>query len=67
MREALTSAGFKVESADLAKIPQNNVELEEATAVATLRMLERLDDLDDVSKVHSNAVFTDAVLEAAAG
>ena len=67
VREALTSAGFKVESADLAKIPQNNVELEEATAVATLRMLERLDDLDDVSKVHSNAVFTDAVLEAAAG
>ena len=45
VRESIISAGFQVESADLAKIPQNNVELEEVTAIATLRMLEQLDDL----------------------
>lgn len=67
VREALTAAGFEVESADLAKVPQNTVELDEQVAISTLRLLEKLDDLDDVSKVHSNAEFTDAVLEAAAG
>jgi transcriptional/translational regulatory protein YebC/TACO1 len=67
VREALTAAGFDVENADLAKVPQNTVELDEPTAIATLKLLERLDDLDDVSKVHSNADFPDSVLEAAAG
>jgi len=32
-----------------------------------LKLLEKLDDIDDVSKVHSNANFPDSVLEAAAG
>jgi len=67
IREALTAAGFTVEDADLVKMPQNTVELDEPTAISTLKLLERLDDLDDVSKVHSNAVFPDSVLEAAAG
>jgi transcriptional/translational regulatory protein YebC/TACO1 len=67
VREALVAAGFTVENADLAKVPQNTVELDEPTAIATLKLLERLDDLDDVSKVHSNADFPDSVLEAAAG
>ena len=67
VREAIAAAGFAVESADLAKVPQNTVELDEQAAISTLRLLEKLDDLDDVSKVHSNAVFTEAVLEAAAG
>ena len=67
VREALAAAGFTVESADLAKVPQNTVELDEKAAVATLSLLEKLDDLDDVSKVHSNADFPEAVLEAAAG
>jgi transcriptional/translational regulatory protein YebC/TACO1 len=67
VRAALEAAGFGVDSADLAKVPQNTVELDEQAAVSTLRMLERLDDLDDVSKVYSNAVFPDSVLEAAAG
>jgi YebC/PmpR family DNA-binding regulatory protein len=67
VRSALTAAGFEIESADLLKMPQNTVELDEQAGIATLKLLERLDDLDDVSKVHSNAVFPDSVLEAAAG
>lgn len=67
VREAITAAGFEVENADLAKVPQNTVELDEKAANAALSLLEKLDDLDDVSKVHSNADFPEAVLEAAAG
>jgi YebC/PmpR family DNA-binding regulatory protein len=67
VRQALTDAGFTVESADISKVPQNTVNLDEKAAIATLNMLEKLDDLDDVSKVYSNAEFPDSVLEPAAG
>lgn len=67
VRQALTEAGFKVESAEIAKLPKNTVELDEKAAIAALKMLDRLDELDDVSRVYSNADFPDAVLEAAAG
>ncbi|MBT5774808.1 MAG: YebC/PmpR family DNA-binding transcriptional regulator [Dehalococcoidia bacterium] len=67
VRQALTEAGFTVESADVSKVPQNTVALDEKAAQATLNMLEKLDDLDDVSKVYSNAEFPDSVFEAAAG
>lgn len=67
VREAIVAAGFEVESADLAKVPQNTVDLDESAATSTLQLLEKLDDIDDVSKVHSNANFPDSVLEAAAG
>ena len=67
VRQTLTDAGFTVESADISKVPQNTVDLDEKTATATLNMLEKLDDLDDVSRVYSNAEFPDSVLEAAAG
>jgi YebC/PmpR family DNA-binding regulatory protein len=67
IRAALTEAGFTIESADISKVPQNTIDLDEKAAAATLNMLEKLDDLDDVSKVYSNAEFPDSVLEAAAG
>jgi transcriptional/translational regulatory protein YebC/TACO1 len=67
MRQVLTEAGFTVESADVSKVPQNTVDLDEKAALATLNILEKLDDLDDVSKVYSNAEFPDSVLEAAVG
>ncbi len=67
VREALTAAGFTVERAELAKLPRNTVALEEKAAIAALKMLDRLDELDDVARVYSNADFPDAVLEAAAG
>jgi transcriptional/translational regulatory protein YebC/TACO1 len=38
------------------------VQLDEKDAVSTLRLLERLEDLDDVQRVYSNADFPDNVL-----
>lgn len=66
VRQALTDAGFAIEKAELSRVPQNTVPLDEHAAMSTLKLLERLDDLDDVSRVYSNAEFTDEVLEAAA-
>lgn len=65
VREALEAQGITVESAELAAIPKSKVELNEKDSEAALRLFEKLDDLDDVSRVYSNAVISDAILAAA--
>ncbi|MEX2373546.1 MAG: YebC/PmpR family DNA-binding transcriptional regulator [Dehalococcoidia bacterium] len=67
VREALELAGLTVESAELAPLPKTRIQLDEKDAVAAFRLFERLDELDDVSRVYSNADWDDAVLEALAG
>jgi transcriptional/translational regulatory protein YebC/TACO1 len=66
VREALEQGGLTVESAELAPVPKNKVQLDGKDAVAAFRLFERLDELDDVSRVYSNADWDDAVLEALA-
>lgn len=65
VREALEAQGITVESAELAAIAKSKVELNEKDSEAALRLFEKLDDLDDVSRVYSNAVISDAILAAA--
>ena len=65
VRAALTDAGVSVTRAEIARVPKQTVALDEKAAIQALRLLERLDDLDDVSRVYSNADFPDGVLEAA--
>jgi len=67
VREALEAQGLVVESADLAPIPRNRITVSQKDTEAVLRLLDRLDELDDVSRVFSNVEFDDAVLEAIAG
>ncbi|MEX2446729.1 MAG: YebC/PmpR family DNA-binding transcriptional regulator [Dehalococcoidia bacterium] len=67
VREALEGAGFALDNAEVARVAQNKVHLEEKHAVAALRLFDLLEDLDDVSRVYSNAEFDDEVLEAVAG
>ncbi|MEI6664737.1 MAG: YebC/PmpR family DNA-binding transcriptional regulator [Chloroflexota bacterium] len=64
VREVLAKAGYKVTRAEVARVPKQTVSLEEKAAIQTLKLLERLDDLDDVSKVFTNADFPESVLEA---
>ena len=54
--------GVKVDTAELAMVPQILMELDDSHAKQTLRLLEMLEDLDDVQKVFSNADFSDEVL-----
>jgi len=67
VRRALIEQGHEPSSAEIAKVPANTVPLEEKDAIQTLRLLDRLEDLDDVQRVYSNADFPDAVLAAFAG
>jgi len=65
VRAALEGAGFTISDAETAWTAQNTVPLDEKAAIAALKLLERLDELDDVQRVFSNADFPAEVIEAA--
>ncbi len=68
VRSALEAAGISVTSADLAMVPSQSVPVaDEGDARRILRLLEALDDHDDVQNVWANFDIPDKVLEAAAG
>jgi YebC/PmpR family DNA-binding regulatory protein len=67
VRQALVDAGHEPDSAEIARVPTVTVSLEEKDAMQALRLLDRLEDLDDVQRVYSNADFPDEVLAAYSG
>jgi len=54
VRDALTAAGFKFDSAEVTMIPQTMVKLEGKQAENMLKMIDRLEDNDDVQNVYAN-------------
>lgn len=54
VQDALSARRFRIASAELAMLPKNTVKVEGSDAVRLLRLVETLEDLDDVSKVFSN-------------
>jgi YebC/PmpR family DNA-binding regulatory protein len=67
VRAALTEAGATVSAADIAMVPKTSIELGDKEAGATLRLMERLEDLDDVQKVSTNLEISEAALAEYAG
>lgn len=63
LRQALSGTGASIRSSELAMAPTNTIVLDESTAIQTLRLLDLLEDLEDVQKVYSNADFPDVALE----
>ncbi|MDA1080234.1 MAG: YebC/PmpR family DNA-binding transcriptional regulator [Gemmatimonadetes bacterium] len=54
VKDSLESAGLKAEHAELSWIPKTTVRVEGENAEALVRLLEALEDLDDVQKVDAN-------------
>ncbi len=54
VREALEAKGFKFSNAEVTMIPQTQVALEGKQAESMLRMMDKLDDCDDVQNVYAN-------------
>ena len=63
LRSALEEQGVNVTSAELSMVPRNTVMLDARVADQTLRLLDHLEELDDVQKVYTNADFPDEALE----
>jgi YebC/PmpR family DNA-binding regulatory protein len=67
VREAIEAAGFTVESAELALAPKTTVDVEdESTAKKIVRLIDQLEENDDVQEVYANFDIPERVLEAVA-
>ncbi len=68
VRTAITEAGFAFESAELSMVPKTTVAVEdESAARRVMRLIDALEDNDDVQEVYANFDIPEAVLEAVAG
>jgi YebC/PmpR family DNA-binding regulatory protein len=67
VRQALEDAGIPVESAESAMVAKQTVELDSAKARSALRLVELLEDLDDVSRVTANFDIPEDLLAEVAG
>jgi len=63
VRQALEQKGLKILSARIGMIPQNTVELSEEKASSMLKLMERMEDNDDVQNVYANFDIPDDVME----
>ena len=62
VRSALVNGGANVAAAEMAMVPKTSIELSPKDAASDLRLMERLEDLDDVQKVFTNLEISEAAL-----
>jgi YebC/PmpR family DNA-binding regulatory protein len=62
VRTALEGTGVTIESAEVAMQPKSTVEVEVSAARQNLRLIENLEDLDDVQRVTANFDIPDEVM-----
>ncbi|MDY7563803.1 YebC/PmpR family DNA-binding transcriptional regulator [Pseudomonas sp. RTC3] len=63
VRNALEAAGFKALDAEIVMLPTTSAVLDLETAEKVLKLIDMLEDLDDVQNVYSNAEIPDEVME----
>ncbi len=62
VRTAIEAAGLGIESADITQMPSTDVPVDASSAVQVLRLVDALDDLDDVQAVYANFDIPDEVM-----
>ncbi len=67
VRGALTESGVEIDSADVAQRPKSRVPVDEADASRLIKLIDALEESDDVSAVHANFDVDADVLERIAG
>lgn len=64
VKESLEAAGLAVESANLVRVPQSTVHVEGRNAEQLLKLLDALEEHDDVQHVSANFDIPEAILQA---
>jgi YebC/PmpR family DNA-binding regulatory protein len=67
VRDALKASGIDLEQAELTMLPKNTVKLDESDARKTMKIMDALEDSDDVQEVYANFDIPEEILEALAG
>ncbi len=63
VRAALEQGNTPIDSTELSMVSKTTLELEEKAALQTLKLLHKLEEVDEVQHVSSNVNFSDSVLE----
>jgi len=63
VRAALEKAGLTFDAAQITRLPKSTVDLDAGTAQKVLKLMERLDDHDDVQNVSANFNISDEVMK----
>jgi len=66
VKQALDSKGIAYDNAEATMLPQTRVTLEEKEAQQVLRLMDALEELDDVQQVYANFDIPDQIMEAIA-
>ncbi|MDP8101204.1 YebC/PmpR family DNA-binding transcriptional regulator [Phocoenobacter atlanticus] len=61
VKDEIEKAGFKIESAEVTMIPSTSVDLDAETAPKLLRLIDMLEDCDDVQNVYHNGEISDEI------
>jgi len=67
VRDSLGEAGLAFENAEITMQPQNSVQLDSAAAKQTLRLIDALEENDDVQEVYANFDISDEVMAVVVG
>ncbi|MEZ5359516.1 MAG: YebC/PmpR family DNA-binding transcriptional regulator [Candidatus Zixiibacteriota bacterium] len=67
VRSTLESAGYPLMEAEVRRIPQNTVKVDAKQAESLMKLLDAIEDQDDVQRVSSNADIDDEILEQLSG
>ena len=62
VRGALDEAGIAYENAEITMEPQNSIDLDAGTARQTLRLIDALEENDDIQEVYANFDISDEVM-----
>ncbi|GGY85168.1 YebC/PmpR family DNA-binding transcriptional regulator [Marinobacter zhanjiangensis] len=63
VKEALVEAGLEPDNAEVTMVPSTTVDLDRDGTESNFKLIDTLEDLDDVQNVYSNAEFSDEVLQ----
>jgi YebC/PmpR family DNA-binding regulatory protein len=67
VRDALAQAAVEIDGADVTQRPKSRVPVDEANAAKLMRLIDMLEESDDVNAVHANFDVDASVLERIAG
>jgi YebC/PmpR family DNA-binding regulatory protein len=63
VRTALEKQDLPINTSELSMVPKTLVQLDEKAAMQALKLLDKLEDIDDIQSVFSNADIPDAIME----
>ncbi|MBN2064597.1 MAG: YebC/PmpR family DNA-binding transcriptional regulator [Sedimentisphaerales bacterium] len=63
VKQALIDAGFEIDNSEISQVPSNTIAVDENDARKIMKLMEKLEDHDDVQGSHGNFDISDEIME----